>query len=722
MALIQALVVFLQLLAASNAINNTLNPSCKSKCGNVEIPYPFGIGEGCHMQEHGDFRVFCNESSSPPKPTIPSNPPLEITKIDLLEGFLHVKVPVSYQCVSETGETTTKIFNYDFTGLPYSISLFGNLFTVVGCDTLGVLNFDGGSFGCLASCTKSTQQPETGCDGLGCCRVRIPDTLGRISVSISSLSNYSQFTGLSRCGAAFFMDGDSYDLGESILLNTTTVAAKDMTVRLEWSVDDKTCEKSRRKSACGSLYSQCSDSFRRAGYLCRCAVGFSGNAYIEGGCSAISTNSDRTYVRTSFLGLENMYPIWRIIGVSVLGLLLILSCAIFFLVHQRRKIVKQRKRAAELKAKLFKQNGGVALQELISSTPGSAFKIFSEAELVRATQGFKETHVLGRGGHGVVFKGELDSGLTVAIKKSRAMNERESKEFAREMAILSQINHVNVVKILGCCLDVEIPMLVYEFIPGGTLFRFIHGSGDGLSSTGKAENALSALLRIAREVAEALAYLHSYASPPIFHKDVKTSNVLLDGSLRAKIADFGASAVVAADQAEVATVVQGTCGYLDPEYLQTFQFTEKSDVYSFGVVLVEMITRRKPFQVEDEDDFKGLAASFSARQRSGRLDEMLDPLLVGETEKKKKIAEVAELACRCLNARGVERPSMKQVAVALQRIEGSGDEISGLVCDSLQEEEESLRSGGISAQGIIDCNASSSGYSGATVCTSLVAR
>ncbi|XP_078440530.1 putative wall-associated receptor kinase-like 16 [Wolffia australiana] len=492
MALIQALVVFLQLLAASNAIYNTLNPSCKSKCGNVKIPYPFGTREGCHMLEHGDFRVFCDESSSPPKPTIPSNPPMEITKIDILQ--------------------------------------------------------------------------EIPCRGL---KISIRSSASSVHKIPSSVLPYEK---------------------KNALINNKPFSAS---------------------------------------------------------------------------------------GASMLGFLLILSCAIFFLVRQRRKHVKQRKRAAELKAKLFKQNGGVALQELTSSTPGSAFKIFSEAKLVRATMGFKETHILGRGSHGVVFKGELDSRLIVAIKKSRAMNERESKEFAREMAILSQMNHVNVVKILGCCLDVEIPMLVYESIPGETLLSFIYSSGDDRSNRRGRYNE-----DLKRED----------------HKDVKTSNVLLDGILGAKISDYGVSTMVTADKAAVATVVQRTCGYLGPEYLQTFQFTEKSDAYSFGVVLVEMITRRKPFQVEDEDDFKGLAASFVMWEKSGRLDEMLDHLLIRGTEKKKKIAEVAELACYCLNARGVERPSMKKVAVGLQTIEGSGDEISGLVCDSLREKE-SLRSGGISVFG-----------------------
>ncbi|CAA7393162.1 unnamed protein product [Spirodela intermedia] len=287
---------------------------------------------------------------------------------------------------------------------------------------------------------------------------------------------------------------------------------------------------------------------------------------------------------------------------------------------------------------MFEQNGGLVLQEHISSQPGNTFKIFSESELVKATDGFHDDRIIGRGGYGV---------------KSRIMDERESKEFAREMAILSQINHFNVVKILGCCLEVEVPMLVYEFVPGGTLFGLIHRrrSGEPIA------------------LATPLAYLHSYASPPIFHKDVKTSNILLDGNCRAKVSDFGASAVAPADEAEVATVVHGTCGYLDPEYLQTYQFTEKSDVYIFGVVLVELLTGRKPFQAQDAGDHRGLAMTFVSYFRHDRLAEILDADVL-QDDQMERLVDIAELACRCLSMRGFDRPTMKEVTIALHAMGG----------------------------------------------------
>ncbi|KAK1306875.1 Wall-associated receptor kinase 3 [Acorus calamus] len=204
-----------------------------------------------------------------------------------------------------------------------------------------------------------------------------------------------------------------------------------------------------------------------------------------------------------------------------------------------------------------------------------------------ATNKFNEKNILGQGGQGVVFKGVLSDKQTVALKKSTIADDKmDYKQFANEIFILSQINHKNVVKLLGCCLEVEILMLVYEFISNGNLFDFIHSAG---------HLCLNECLRMATEAASALAYLHSDASPPIIHGDVKSPNILLDENHIVKVSDFRTSKLTSKDANQFATFVQGTRGYLDPEYFQKGQLTDKSDVYSFGVVLVELLARKKAF-------------------------------------------------------------------------------------------------------------------------------
>jgi serine/threonine protein kinase len=225
---------------------------------------------------------------------------------------------------------------------------------------------------------------------------------------------------------------------------------------------------------------------------------------------------------------------------------------------------------------------------------------------------------------------------------------------------LSQINHRNVVKLLGCCLETEVPLLVYEFISNGTLFDFIHNSIE------KADNAIWKMrLRIAAEIAGALSYLHSSASLPIIHRDVKSTNILLDDNYTAKVSDFGASRLVPLDHTTIATVVQGTLGYLDPEYMQTHQLTEKSDVYSFGVVLAELLTGEKPISFNRPEENRSLAIHFLSYFRENRMSEVLQVGILND-ENKEEIKEVAILAARCLRLKGEERPSMKEVAMELE--------------------------------------------------------
>ncbi|KAJ4787413.1 Wall-associated kinase family protein [Rhynchospora pubera] len=237
------------------------------------------------------------------------------------------------------------------------------------------------------------------------------------------------------------------------------------------------------------------------------------------------------------------------------------------------------------------------------------------------------------------------------------MKEDETNEFAKEIVILSQINHKNVVKLLGCCLEVKVPVLVYEYISNGTLYHYIHDKQTLILSDVR--------LRIAVETANALAYMHTFASPPILHGDVKSANILLDDNLIAYVSDFGTSKLVPNDVAEIATLVQGTIGYLDPEYITTCQLTDRSDVYSFAVVLLELLTRKKAFYLEGPEEDRSLASSFCKAKKDGRFLEILDAQVRDEL-KLEVLEEIGNLVMQCLSKNRDERPKMTEVAQRLE--------------------------------------------------------
>ncbi|CAN1827768.1 Wall-associated receptor kinase-like 9 [Linum perenne] len=243
----------------------------------------------------------------------------------------------------------------------------------------------------------------------------------------------------------------------------------------------------------------------------------------------------------------------------------------------------------------------------------------------------------------------------------------------------------HIVKLLGCCLETELPLLVYEFILNGTLSSHIHGS----RQVEEVVLCWDDRFRIAGEVAGAVAYMHSAASFPIYHRDIKSSNILLDAKLSAKVADFGTSKSVPDDKTHLTTLVQGTFGYLDPEYFHTSQFTDKSDVYSFGVVLVELLTGQKPISFTRGEEERSLVAHFisATKEEEHGLVRILDPVVSREA-READLVSIAELAVRCLRLNGKKRPTMREVAMELDGLRNSQRCLQ--VVDDGEEEEESF--------------------------------
>ncbi|KAK1368527.1 wall-associated receptor kinase-like 10 [Heracleum sosnowskyi] len=410
---------------------------------------------------------------------------------------------------------------------------------------------------------------------------------------------------------------------------------------------------------------------------CYCTKGFEGNPYLSPGChdidecadeeknscDQICTNSVGSYncsCRSGYYWNDNKcisksnksQVIKFVSGMGFSCLFLIIGINWLYFILKKRKRAQQRD-------KFFQQNGGLLLSQ--QSKDGDT-KVFSNEELKRATNNFAADRILGQGGYGIVYKGILPDNHVVAIKKSKLMDESQVEQFINEVVILTQVNHRNVVKLLGCCLECEVPLLVYEFVSNGTLLDHVHNNDGGASWL-----SLDNRLRIAAESSGALAYLHSAASIPIIHRDVKLANILLDDNNVAKISDFGASRLVPMDQTKVTTLVQGTLGYLDPEYFHTGQLTNKSDVYSFGVVLAELLTGRKPICMTNPEEERNLGIYFITSLKENRLFQILEPRVVKEGTFD-QLEKVAQLVKRCLNLNGEERPTMMEVAMEIQNL------------------------------------------------------
>ncbi|CAM6048172.1 unnamed protein product [Sphagnum compactum] len=286
-------------------------------------------------------------------------------------------------------------------------------------------------------------------------------------------------------------------------------------------------------------------------------------------------------------------------------------------------------------------------------------RVFTTKEMRKATNGFSKDRVLGSGGFGEVYKGIID-GTVIAVKSAKLGNLKGINQVINEVCILSQVNHRNLVRLLGCCVDLKQPLLIYEYVPNGNLFEHLHKLR-GVFLDWKTR------LQIALQTAEGLAYLHFAAYPSIYHRDIKSSNILLDNLLNARVSDFGLSTLASPDLSHISTTVQGTLGYLDPSYYRNFQLTDKSDVYSFGVVLLELVSSQRAIDFSREQDDVNLAIYAKTKSEKGKLLELIDPELIATAAPKivDTMIGVTLLALNCLEDNRVNRPTMKEVVEEL---------------------------------------------------------
>uniref|UniRef100_A0A0E0B7X6 Protein kinase domain-containing protein n=1 Tax=Oryza glumipatula TaxID=40148 RepID=A0A0E0B7X6_9ORYZ len=584
------------LASAAEGVAGRPAASCQTRCGDVDIPYPFGIGLNCSRGQ--GFEIACNtrNGNGDMVPTLAAaNGSIHVQSLSVKQlPEVKVMLPVAYNCYNSSNDVTKKFYgevDLNNKGV-YRISDSRNMFVVIGCNTLSYTKNgnSGGSnshysglfyTGCVSYCNDSRSAQDVQCAGVGCCHVDISPGLTDNVVSFGPWPRGFQ-------------------------------------------------EKKSAGYACVSDNSECVNSTNGPGYYCKCKQGYEGNPYDKDqGCKDINECDVSNKKKYPCYGVCNNIP-----GDYEC------HCRVGYQWSGEGPKKQECSSKFPLAARL-----ALVLQKVDN------VKIFTKDELMKITKNNSE--VLGQGSFGKVYKGTLEDNTTVAVKTSIEVNENRKDDFTNEVIIQSQMKHNNIIKLLGCCLEVDVPMLVYEFAGKGNLQDILHGDAN-------IPLPLGLCLDIAIESAKGLRYMHSSTSHTIRHGDVKPANILLTDKFIPKISDFGTSKLLTIDK-DFTMFVVGSMGYIDPVFHKTGHLTQKSDVYSFGVVLLELICRKPTIYGEKCSLIIEIQNAYD-QENSGRI--MFDKEIANE-EDILILEEIGRLAMECLKENVEERPDMKEVTERL---------------------------------------------------------
>lgn len=281
---------------------------------------------------------------------------------------------------------------------------------------------------------------------------------------------------------------------------------------------------------------------------------------------------------------------------------------------------------------------------------------YSSKDIIKKLETLNEEHIIGCGGFGTVYKLAMDDGNIFALKRIVKMNEGFDRFFERELEILGSIKHRYLVNLRGYCKSPTSKLLIYDFLPGGSLDEALHERSEQLD--------WDARLNIILGAAKGLAYLHHDCSPRVIHRDIKSSNILLDGNLEARVSDFGLAKLLEDEESHITTIVAGTFGYLAPEYMQSGRATEKTDVYSFGVLVLEVLSGKRPTDASFIEKGLNIVGWLNFLVTENRQREIVDQQCEGVQAE--SLDALLSVAIQCVSSSPEDRPTMHRVLQLLE--------------------------------------------------------